>query len=206
MRCRCCGARSPGPSPTGPTGRPWRRWPGCCQPRCASPARHARHATGLAPSPDHPQVDVSEPGRPSENQPGDPRPGAAAGAGEPRLGIPQGAWRAAPTRSPGQRGDRAADPAVPVSPAGLPPSGHLLAGVPGLPVQVHSPRLFGPTPPSSVPWARDSTTIRYRPGRSTTMVSATGESLEGPLKLTVTVTAASPGASRRLLAADGGGG
>jgi hypothetical protein len=38
------------------------------------------------------------------------------------------------------------------------------------------------------------------------MVSATGESLEEPLNLTVTVTAASPGASCRLLAADGGGG
>ncbi len=30
-----------------------------------SPARHARHAAVLAPPPDHPQVDVFEPGRPS---------------------------------------------------------------------------------------------------------------------------------------------
>jgi putative transposase len=35
MRPRCSGARSPGRSRTGPTGRCWRRWPGCCQPCCA---------------------------------------------------------------------------------------------------------------------------------------------------------------------------
>jgi hypothetical protein len=28
-------ARWPGPGRTGPTVRSWRRWPGCCQPRCA---------------------------------------------------------------------------------------------------------------------------------------------------------------------------
>ena len=64
-----------------------------------SPARHARLATGLAPPPDHPQVDVSEPDRPAREPARDPRPGAAAGAGEPRLGIPQSARRAAPARS-----------------------------------------------------------------------------------------------------------
>ena len=37
------------------------------------------------------QVDVSEPARPPRDQPGDPRPGAAARAGEPGLGIPPGA-------------------------------------------------------------------------------------------------------------------
>ena len=64
------------------------------------------------------QLDVSEPARPPEDQPGDPRPGAAAGAREPGLGIPQGAWRADPARSPGQRGDRAADLARPAAQAG----------------------------------------------------------------------------------------
>ena len=54
--------------------------------------RHAGHAAGLAPPADHTQVDVPEPARSSADQPGDPRPGAAAGAGKPRVGIPQGAW------------------------------------------------------------------------------------------------------------------
>ncbi len=46
------------------------------------PAGHAGRAAGLAPA-DHPQVDVPEPARPSSGQPGDPRPGTAAGTGEP---------------------------------------------------------------------------------------------------------------------------
>ncbi len=52
-------------------------------------ARHSGHAAGLAPPPDHTQADVSEPVRPPGDQPGDPRPGAAASAGEPGLGVPQ---------------------------------------------------------------------------------------------------------------------
>jgi len=36
MKSRYSVARSPGPRPTGPTGRFWRRWPGCCQPCCAA--------------------------------------------------------------------------------------------------------------------------------------------------------------------------
>jgi putative transposase len=32
MKSLCCGGRSPARSQTGPTGRSWRRWPGCCQP------------------------------------------------------------------------------------------------------------------------------------------------------------------------------
>ncbi len=40
----------------------------------------------------HTQVDVPEPARPPGGQPGDPRPGAAAGAREPGVGVPQGAW------------------------------------------------------------------------------------------------------------------
>ena len=64
------------------------RWPGCCQPRAAVPAaRHARDAAGLAPPPDHTHMDISEPARPPRDQPGDPGPGAAAGAGEPGLGY-----------------------------------------------------------------------------------------------------------------------
>ena len=95
-------------------------------------ARHAGHAAGLAPPPDHTQVDVSEPARPPGDQPGDPRPGAAAGAGEPGLGVPQGARRAVPARSPGQRGDRAADLARPAAQAGpaerrTPPGGRSCA-------------------------------------------------------------------------------
>ena len=35
MRSRCSAVGSPGPSRTGPTGRCWRRWPGCFQPCCA---------------------------------------------------------------------------------------------------------------------------------------------------------------------------
>ena len=45
----------------------------------------------LAPPPGHARVDVSEPSGPPADQPGDPRPGAAAGAGEPGLGVPPGA-------------------------------------------------------------------------------------------------------------------
>jgi hypothetical protein len=43
------------------------------------------------PPPDHTQMDVPEPARSSADQPGHLRPGAAAGAGEPGMGIPQGA-------------------------------------------------------------------------------------------------------------------
>ena len=53
-------------------------------------ARHARHATGRASPPDQTQLDVSDPARPAGDQPADPRPGAAAGAGEPRAGDTAG--------------------------------------------------------------------------------------------------------------------
>ena len=75
-------------------------------------------------------MDVPEPARPTANQPGHPRPGIAAGAREPGLGIPQGARRTVPARSPHQRGDGAADPARPAAQAGPTERGHLLAGVP----------------------------------------------------------------------------
>jgi hypothetical protein len=61
--------------------------------RAAHPlARHAGHAAGLTPPADHTQVNVPEPAGPPADQRGDPRPGAAAGAGKSRVGIPQGAW------------------------------------------------------------------------------------------------------------------
>ena len=99
--------------------------------RAARPsACHPGHATGLAPPPDHTQVDVPEPVRPAGDQPGDPRPGAAAGAREPGLGIPPGARRAVQARPPGQRSDRAADLARPTTQTGTAERGHLLAGIP----------------------------------------------------------------------------
>jgi hypothetical protein len=94
------------------------------------PARHTWHTAGLAPPSHHAQVDVPEKARPPQHQPGDPRSGAAAGTREPGLGVPQGARRGAPTRSPRQRGDRAADPARPRAQTGPAESGHVLAGVP----------------------------------------------------------------------------
>ena len=72
------------------------------------PTRKAGYAAGLAPRPDHARVDVPGPGRPPAHQPGHPRPSSAAGAGEPGLGVPQGARRAVPARSPRQGGDGAA--------------------------------------------------------------------------------------------------
>ena len=51
------------------------------------PAGHAGHAAGLAPPADHAQMDVPEPARSSADQPGHPRPGIAAGGGEPNWGY-----------------------------------------------------------------------------------------------------------------------
>src|SRR5437016_1491710 len=85
---------------------------------------------GLAPPSPHPQMDLS---RTASDQRRDPRPGAAAGPGEPRLGIPQGARRADPSRPSRERGDRPADPADPALPARSARPGHLLAGVPARP-------------------------------------------------------------------------
>jgi hypothetical protein len=86
MRSRCSGVKSPGPKPTGLTGRSWRHWPGYCQPCTPTGSLH-RARCWLAPPPGRAQVDASEPARTSENQPGDPRPGAVAGAGESRVGY-----------------------------------------------------------------------------------------------------------------------
>src|ERR1035441_9184307 len=71
----------------------------------------------------------SRPGRPSVRQ--EIRDLALRlGQENPARGVPPGARRAVPARAPGQRGDRAADPARPAPPADTPQSGHLLAGVP----------------------------------------------------------------------------
>src|ERR1700722_8715792 len=76
------------------------------------------------------KMDVPEPAGSSWDLPGHPRPGAAAGAGDPSLGIPQSPRRAVPARPPHQRGDGAADLARPAAQAGAAERGHLLAGVP----------------------------------------------------------------------------
>src|SRR5260221_1061139 len=130
MRSRCSAVGSPGPSRTGPTGRCWRRWPGCFQPCCAPIGWSRRVPAGLAPSADRTQVDVPGPARSAAHQPGDPRLGTAACAGEPGLGIPQGVRRTAPARSPDQRGHGAADPARPAALAGPRWRGCRLAVVP----------------------------------------------------------------------------
>jgi hypothetical protein len=66
--------RSGGPGGTGPAAAS----------RVARPsASSTGHAARLAPPPDHTEVDVSEPARSSGDQPQHPRPGTAAGAGEP---------------------------------------------------------------------------------------------------------------------------
>ena len=75
-------------------GLGWQGGPGRAGPAPATVAAHpsaghARHAAGLAPSADYTQLDVPEPARPPAGQPGDPRPGIAAGAGEPGLGVAQ---------------------------------------------------------------------------------------------------------------------
>jgi hypothetical protein len=95
-----------------------------------APACHAGKTAGLAPPPDHTQVDIPESARSPEDRPGGPRAGAAASAGEPGLGVPQGARRAARARSPGQRSDRTADLARPPAQTRPAKRGPLLAGVP----------------------------------------------------------------------------
>jgi len=133
MRSQYSGVRSPGPSRTGPTGGPGGAGPAAASRAALPPARHAGYAAGLAPPLDHAQMDVPESARSPADQPGDPQPGAAAGARESGMGIPQGARRAVPTRPPGQRGDRAADLACQAARAGPAERGHVLAGVPAYP-------------------------------------------------------------------------
>jgi hypothetical protein len=130
MRSRCLAVRSPARAGLGRPCHPGRTGPAPASRAARPPARHAGHGAGLAPPPDHRQVDVPEPARPAAHQAGHPRPGAAAGAGEPRLGIPQNPRRTVPARSPRQRSGRAAAPARPAAQAGSAEHGHLLARVP----------------------------------------------------------------------------
>ncbi len=111
-RSRCYDVRSPGRSRIGLPGGPGGAGPAAHGDATAPPARHARDPAGLVPPPDHMQVDVSEPARPPGNQQGDPRAGAAAGAGEPGLGVPQPKCSSQPTT----RQSSAAQTAITIAP------------------------------------------------------------------------------------------
>src|SRR5436190_15733005 len=78
-------------------------------------------------------MDLSGPAGPPDGQQADPRPGPAAGGGEPGLGIPPGPRRADPPRPPCQPGDRPADPPLLALPARSPRPGYLMAGIPACP-------------------------------------------------------------------------
>jgi hypothetical protein len=69
----------------------------------------------------------NRPAGPPGEKPGDPRPGAAAGAGESGLGIPPGARRTDTSRIPRQCGDRPPDPQRPGLPACSAWCGYLVA-------------------------------------------------------------------------------
>ncbi len=117
--------------------------PASRQQRSGSPARRAGDAAGLAPPPRRACMDLSQPARTPGGQPGYPGSGAAARAGEPGPGVPQGARRTGSSGPPHQRADRAADPAPP-SPPGSRPSGQLLAGLPPRPGRRPAGRRFLP--------------------------------------------------------------
>jgi hypothetical protein len=130
------GATPPGRPAQAGLGRP--RGPGGPGPAAArraawQPVGHAGNPAGMAPPSDHPQVDLPQPARPPADEPRDPRSGAAAGRGEPGLGIPPGARRAGPPRPPHQCGDRPPDPLYPGPPACSAWCGYLLAEVPARP-------------------------------------------------------------------------
>ena len=71
----------------GRPGGPGGAGPAAARGAAGPPARHTGHAAGLAPPPHHAQVDLPEPARPPQHQPGDPRPCATAGTREPGLGY-----------------------------------------------------------------------------------------------------------------------
>src|SRR5215471_5298976 len=126
------GAPPPGsPAPAG-LGRPGgivRAGPAAASRAARQSAGHAGDSAGLAPPSDHPQVDLPGSAGPPGDRTGDPRPGAAAGGGEPRLGIPPGAGRADAPRPSCERGDCAADPPCARLPACSPWPGYLMAEV-----------------------------------------------------------------------------
>jgi putative transposase len=66
-------------------------------------AGHPRHRPAVAPSPGHPEVDLSAPDRTPAGQCRDRRAHRAARHREPRLGIPADPGRVAQARPPGQR-------------------------------------------------------------------------------------------------------
>ena len=66
--------------------------------------------SALAPAPRAPTVDLPEPARTTTDQRRPHHVGAADGAGEPELGLPQDPGRAAQTRPPGRRLDDPANP------------------------------------------------------------------------------------------------
>ena len=85
------GARSPAPGRQGNPGGTGPAAPGRAARR---PARHAGHPAGQAPASPDPPADLPGSAGSPGGQPGDPRPGPAAGGGEPGPGIPPGARRA----------------------------------------------------------------------------------------------------------------
>jgi hypothetical protein len=89
-RCRCYGVRLSGRCRTGRPGGSVRAGQVTAAGTASPAACHAGDAAGLAPPPDRTFVDLPEPARAPGGPLGDPGPGAAAGAGEPGLGVPQG--------------------------------------------------------------------------------------------------------------------
>src|SRR6266542_3074231 len=125
-------AGRPAQAGLGRPGRPGGAGPAATRRAARPPARHTGHAADVAPPPDHPQVDdPNRPGRPRISQ--EIRAWYCGLRARTRPGIPQGARRAGPARSPHQRCDRQADLASPAAQTSPAERGHLLAGVPAHP-------------------------------------------------------------------------
>src|SRR5258708_33663077 len=118
---RSCASGHPAEAGLGRPGGHVRAGPAAASSAPVSPARRARDAAGVAPPPRRACMDLSQPARTPGGQPGYPGSGAAARAGEPGLGVPQGARRTGSSRPPPQRGGPAAEPAPPPPPGSPPP-------------------------------------------------------------------------------------